>query len=39
MQKDKSSQGILLDEKSQERPKARERAQTARHRWKSADGA
>jgi hypothetical protein len=30
MQKDKFSQGILLDEKSQEQPK--EQAQTARHR-------
>jgi hypothetical protein len=29
MQKDKSSQGIVLDEKSQEQPKDKERAQTA----------
>jgi hypothetical protein len=29
MQKDKSSQGIVLDEKSQEQPKDNERAQTA----------
>ena len=28
MQKDKSSQGIVLDEKSQEQPKDKERAQT-----------
>jgi hypothetical protein len=32
MQKDKSSQGILLDETSQEHPKNKGRAQTARHR-------
>jgi hypothetical protein len=31
LQEDKSSQGILLDEKSQELPKNKERAQTARH--------
>jgi hypothetical protein len=29
MSKDKSSQGIVLDEKSQEQPKDKERAQTA----------
>ena len=29
MQEDKSSQGIVLDEKSQEQPKDKERAQTA----------
>ena len=29
MQKDKSSQGIVLDEKSQEQPKDKERARTA----------
>ena len=29
MQKDKSSQGIVRDEKSQEQPKDKERAQTA----------
>jgi hypothetical protein len=29
MQKDKSSQGIVLDEKSQEQPSDKERAQTA----------
>jgi hypothetical protein len=29
MQKDKSSQGIVLDEKSQEQPKDKQRAQTA----------
>ena len=29
MQKDKSSQGIVLDEMSQEQPKDKERAQTA----------
>jgi uncharacterized protein (DUF885 family) len=29
MQKDKSSQGIALDEKSQEQPKDKKRAQTA----------
>jgi hypothetical protein len=29
MQKDKSSQGIVLDEKSQEQPKDKKRAQTA----------
>ncbi len=29
MQKDKSSQGIVLDEKSQEQPVDKERAQTA----------
>jgi hypothetical protein len=29
MQKDKSSQGIVLDEKSQEQPQDKERAQTA----------
>jgi hypothetical protein len=29
MQKDKSSQGIVLDEKSQEQPRDKERAQTA----------
>ena len=29
MQKDKSSQGIVLDEKSQEQPADKERAQTA----------
>ena len=28
MQKDKSSQGIVLDEKSQEQPKDKKRAQT-----------
>ena len=28
MQKDKSSQGIVLDEKSQEQPKDKQRAQT-----------
>ena len=28
MQKDKSSQGIVLDEKAQEQPKDKERAQT-----------
>jgi hypothetical protein len=31
LQKDKFSQGIPLDEKLQERPKDKERAQTARH--------
>ena len=35
MQKDKSSQGIVLDEKSQEQPRDKERAQTAH---KSAPG-
>lgn len=30
MQNDKSSQGIVLDEKSQEQPKDKERAQTPR---------
>ena len=29
MQKDKSSQGIVLDEKAQEQPKDKERARTA----------
>ena len=29
MQRDKSSQGIVLDEKAQEQPKDKERAQTA----------
>lgn len=29
MQKEKSSQGIVLDEKSQEQPKDKERARTA----------
>ena len=29
MQKDKSSQGVVLDEKSREQPKDKERAQTA----------
>jgi hypothetical protein len=29
MQKDKSSQGIVLDEQAQEQPKDKERAQTA----------
>ena len=29
MQKDKSSQGVVLDEKSQEQPKDKERARTA----------
>jgi hypothetical protein len=35
MQKDKSSQGIVLDEKAQEQPRDKERAQTAH---KSAPG-
>jgi len=35
MQKDKSSQGIVLDEKAQEQPRDKKRAQTAH---KSAPG-
>jgi hypothetical protein len=39
MPKGKFSQGILLDAKSQEQPKDKEQAQTARYRSKPADGA